>query len=59
MQTNEDIVRQLLTAIPREFYGTIELNFHRGTLMWAKTSTTQKFNPERTTAEATNELHRH
>ena len=56
--TNEDICKQLLAALPREFYGSIELNFHKGILMWAKTTTTQKFNPERATAETNNDYHR-
>jgi hypothetical protein len=53
-QSNEEICKHLLASLPRDFYGSIELNFHKGTLMWAKTVTTQKFNPERSTAEASN-----
>ena len=51
MKTNKQIVEELLANLPREFYGQIELNFHKGTIMWAKTVTTCKFNPERATAE--------
>jgi hypothetical protein len=49
--SNEDICKQLLASLQPDFYGKIELNFHKGTIMWASTTSTQKFNPERSTAE--------
>jgi hypothetical protein len=54
-QTNEEICKQLLAKLPHDFYGSIELNFHKGILMWAKTIITTKFNPERATAETNND----
>jgi hypothetical protein len=48
--SNEDICKLLLASLPTDFYGSIELNFHKGILMWASTTSTQKFNPERATA---------
>lgn len=51
MNTNRKICEELLANLPRDFYGQIELNFHKGTIMWAKTIMTRKFNPERDTAE--------
>jgi hypothetical protein len=52
--TNTEIVHSILNSLPLDFYGHIELAFHKGSIMQAKTITSKKFNPEQKTAE--NEL---
>lgn len=55
--SNDDICKQLLASLPRDFYGSIELSFVKGAIMQSKTTTSQKYNPEARSPEY--ELHRH
>jgi hypothetical protein len=55
VKNNKQICEEILASLPREFYGSVELNFCKGQLVYCKTTTTRKFNPEPMTAGATNE----
>jgi hypothetical protein len=46
MQTNKQIVEEILAAIPPGFYGSVELAFVKGAIMQSKTITSKKYNPE-------------
>jgi hypothetical protein len=48
--TNDDIVKESLTALPSEFYGEIVLQFHRGVITHTKTTATRKFNTSNATS---------
>ena len=49
--TNAEIVAEVLKDLPPNFYGSVELNFHKGQIMQSKTTTSRKFNPEQKSAE--------
>ncbi len=51
--TNQEIVAEVLKDLPPNFYGSVELNFHKGQIMQSKTTTSRKFNPEQKSAEST------
>lgn len=53
MASNRQIIEEILASLPREFYGQVELNFHRGAILYCKTTTTKKFNPESNATGAT------
>jgi hypothetical protein len=53
MTSNKQILEEILASLPREFYGQVELNFHRGAILYCKTITTKKFNPESNTTGVT------
>ena len=53
MASNRQIVEEILACLPRDFYGQVELNFHRGLILYCKTTTTKKFNPESNTTGVT------
>jgi len=52
--TNQQIVQELLKDLPSEFYGSVELSFHKGRIMQSKTVTSRKFNPEQNSAGSQN-----
>lgn len=58
MATNKEICEQILASLPREFYGQVELSFHKGLLMQSKTTISKKYNPEAKSPEATNGYNR-
>jgi hypothetical protein len=48
--TNEEVVVESLRTLPAEFYGTVELQFHRGLITHTKTVSTKKFNASNATS---------
>jgi hypothetical protein len=52
---NKQICDDMLTELPDEFYGTVELSFHKGRIMQSKTVISKKYNPESKTTEARND----
>ena len=52
---NEQIFKDVLAGLPAEFYGNVELSFHKGKIMQSKTTTSKKYNPESKSTEANND----
>lgn len=56
--SNEQIFKEVLAGLPTDFYGSVELNFHKGKIMQSKTTTSKKYNPESKTTEAVSDYSR-
>jgi hypothetical protein len=54
MQTNEQIIDEILANLPPRYYGQVELHFSNSVILFSKTTTTKKFNTESSTTGAMN-----
>ena len=52
---NKHICDDMLANLPTEFYGTVELSFHKGRIMQSKTVISKKYNPESKPTEDRND----
>ena len=54
MQSNEQIIDEILSNLPRGYYGQVELHLSNGLILYSKTTTTKKFNTESNATGAMN-----